>query len=72
MLSHRLGSRLFSPFKISTGTPQSNLISPVLYVVYLEAALRDLVGQLDVSHDLLADMIVYADDADFLFARALT
>ncbi|UIZ23662.1 hypothetical protein KXD40_007818 [Peronospora effusa] len=33
-------------------------------------ALRDLAGQLDVPHDLLADMIVYADDADFICQSA--
>ena len=40
------------------------------FVVYLEAALQDLASQLDVPHDLLADMIVYADDADFVCQSA--
>ncbi|OWY97257.1 Endonuclease Reverse transcriptase, partial [Phytophthora megakarya] len=30
------------------------------------AALRDLASELGTDHDLLADMIVYADDADFV------
>ncbi|RQM10964.1 hypothetical protein DD237_008436 [Peronospora effusa] len=70
MLSLRLGSRLFSPLESNTGTPQGDSLSPVLFVVYLEAALRYLAGQLDVPHDLLADMIVYADDADFICQSA--
>ena len=70
MLSLRLGNRLLSPFESNTGTPQGDSLSPVLFVVYLEAALRDLASQLDVPHDLLADMIVYADDADFVCQSA--
>ncbi|KAK1946811.1 Craniofacial development protein 2 [Phytophthora citrophthora] len=59
MLSLRLGNRLLSPFESNAGTPQGDSLSPVLFVVYLEEALRDLASQLDVPHDLLADMIVY-------------
>ncbi|KAL3658079.1 hypothetical protein V7S43_016922 [Phytophthora oleae] len=70
MLSLRLGNRLLSPFESNTGTPQGDSLPPVLFVVYLEAALRDLASQLDVPHDLLADMIVYADDADFVCQSA--
>ncbi|RQM13383.1 hypothetical protein DD237_006674 [Peronospora effusa] len=62
MLSLRLGKCLLSPFESNTGTPQGDSLSPVLFVVYLEAALRDLAGQLDVPHDLLADMIVFSTD----------
>ncbi|GMF39143.1 unnamed protein product [Phytophthora fragariaefolia] len=54
----------------NTGTPQGDSLSPVLFAVYLEAALRDLASQLDSPHDLLADMIVYADDADFICNHA--
>jgi len=37
MLSLRLGNRLLSPFESSTGTPQGDSLSPVLFVVCLEA-----------------------------------
>ena len=66
ILSLRLGNRLLSPFESNTGTTQGDSLSPVLFVVYLRAALRVLARQLDVPHNLLADMIVYADDADFV------
>ena len=70
MLSLLIGNHLLSPFEGNTETSQCDSLSPVLFVVYLKAALRDLANQLDVPYDLLANMIVYADDADFVCQRA--
>ncbi|KAJ8524821.1 hypothetical protein ON010_g16295 [Phytophthora cinnamomi] len=69
-LALRFGNTLLSPFESNAGTPQGDSLSPVLFVVYLGAALRDLASKIDVPHDLLADMIVYADDADFICQHA--
>ncbi|KAE8912431.1 hypothetical protein PF003_g3837 [Phytophthora fragariae] len=65
-LALRSGRRTLDPFVSNTGTPQGDSLSPVLFVVYLEAALRDLARELDVPHALLEQMVVYADDADFI------
>ena len=66
MLSLQLGNRLLSPFEKNTGISQDDSLSLVLFVVYLEAALRDLASQLDVNNEFLAEMVVYSDDADFV------
>ncbi|POM67071.1 RxLR effector candidate protein [Phytophthora palmivora] len=65
-LSLRSGSTTLNPFTSNLGTPQGDSLSPVLFIVYLEAALRDLSDSLDIGYALLDDMIVYADDADFV------
>lgn len=71
LLSHttlplRSSNQALDPFESNVGTPQGDSLSPVLSTIYLEAALRDLSGALDVPHNLLQQMIVYADDADFI------
>ncbi|CAH0482892.1 unnamed protein product [Peronospora belbahrii] len=44
---------------------------PVFFLLFtLKQLYETYVSQLNVPHDLLADMIVYADDADFLFSTA--
>ena len=70
MLSLLIGNHLLSPFEGNTETSQCDSLSPVLFVIYLEAALRDLANQVDVPHNLFADMIVYADDADYVCRSA--
>ncbi|POM60030.1 EndonucleaseReverse transcriptase [Phytophthora palmivora] len=50
---------VLSPFMNNTGTPQGDSLSPVLFVVYLEAALRDLANELDLPRSILQHMIVY-------------
>ncbi|KAE9335811.1 hypothetical protein PF008_g13319 [Phytophthora fragariae] len=66
-LSLRSGSTTLNPFTSNLGTPQGDSLSPVLFIVYLEAALRDLVDSLGVGCAFLDNMIVYADDADFVY-----
>ncbi|GMF47866.1 unnamed protein product [Phytophthora fragariaefolia] len=65
-LSLRSGSTTLNPFTSNLGTPQDDSLSPVLFIVYLEAALRDLTDSLDVGRAFLDNMIVYADDANFV------
>ncbi|KAG6623819.1 putative EndonucleaseReverse transcriptase [Phytophthora cinnamomi] len=65
-LSLRSGSTTLNPFTSNLGTPQGDSLSPVLFIVYLEAVLRDLADSLDVGRAFLDDMIVYADNADFV------
>ena len=61
-------------FKTDRGTPQGDSLSPVLFIVYLEAALRDVRNilpirpQLDIDLHLPTDTS-YADDVDFLSSR---
>ena len=58
-----------SSFKTNIGVPQGDSLSPVLFTIYLEAALRDLRQELPsrpaVDNDLPLD-IAYADDVDFV------
>ncbi|GMF57083.1 unnamed protein product [Phytophthora fragariaefolia] len=65
-LSLRSGSTTLNPFTSNLGTPQGGSLSPVLFIIYLEATLRDLTDSLDVGRAFLSNMIVYADDADFV------
>ena len=58
-----------STFATTIGTPQGDSLSPVLFVIYLEAALRDLRNNLpqrpreDIN---MPQYIAYADDVDFI------
>ena len=66
-LQPRLGK--VSTFATFIGTPQGDILSPVLFVIYLEAALRDLRHNLpqrpreDIN---MPHYIAYADDVDFI------
>ena len=58
-------------FKTTIGTPQGDCLSPVLFVVYLEAALRSLRSKIgprstEDADTLLPREIVYADDTDLI------
>ena len=61
--SVRIGSCEDDPFFTNRGVPQGDSLSPILFIVYLEAALRDVCCQLDIS---MNDLIAYADDSDFI------
>ncbi|GMF35540.1 unnamed protein product [Phytophthora fragariaefolia] len=65
-LSLRTRSTTLPPFCSNIGTPQGDSLSPVLFVVYLDAAFRDLADHIAVPRNLLEQMIVYADNADFI------
>ncbi|XP_065180063.1 uncharacterized protein LOC135810501 [Sycon ciliatum] len=58
-----------SEFETTIGTPQGDCLSPVLFVIYLESALRDLRATLPPrppADELLPEEVIYADDTDFL------
>ena len=67
-LQPRLKRAMGSTFATTIGTPQGDSLSPVLFVIYLEAALRDLRHNLpqrpreDIN---MPHYIAYADDVDF-------
>ncbi len=68
-LEPRLKQGKGSTFATTIGTPQGDSLSPVLFVIYLEAALRDLRHNLpqrpreDIN---MPQYIAYADDVDFI------
>ncbi|XP_029654490.1 uncharacterized protein LOC115230848 [Octopus sinensis] len=62
-LTVKIGPVQSRSFKTSIGTPQGDSISPVLFIVYLEAALRDLRKLVKTTS---ITEVIYADDVDFL------
>ncbi len=57
------GSTSAAPFQANIGTPQGDSLSPVLFVVYLEHALRELRQQTQTG---FPNELAYADDVDFV------
>ena len=62
---------LTSPFSSNIGSPQGDALSPILFAIYLEAAIRALYAKGLVRPDVdalagLPDFLVYADDTDFV------
>ena len=53
------------PFKSNIGVPQGDGLSPVLFTVYLEAALREVRKDLNKESNL-PNELAYADDVDFI------
>ena len=51
-------------FTANTGTPQGDGLSPVLFIIYLENALKNV--RLEPEHELLPNEVAYADDVDFV------
>ena len=49
------------------GTPQGDSLSPVLFVIYLEAALRELRPKISSPTAMSPSELSYADDVDFIF-----
>ena len=54
------------PFLSNIGTPQGDSLSPVLFILYLEAALKEIRDLPDKKEDHLPSEIAYADDVDFV------
>ncbi|XP_029654833.1 uncharacterized protein LOC115228377 [Octopus sinensis] len=63
-LTVRLGMTLSRPFLTNVETSQGESLSPLLFLIYLEAALRELRSLYEES---IAE-IIYADDVDFVFS----
>ena len=67
-LSVRVGNGSSSEFAPTIGIPQGDSLSPVLFTIYLEAALRDVrkaAPPRPDKDDTLSFEVVYADDTDF-------
>ena len=62
---------LAEPFESNIGSPQGDALSPILFAIYLEAAIRELKArgpirpECDLIHDIPIEAI-YADDTDFI------
>ena len=68
-LEPRLSTGDCHAFASTVGTPQGDSLSPVLFTVYLEAALRDLRSRIPPrppADDRLPLDVEYADDIDFI------
>ena len=68
-LEPRLKQGKFPTFICTIGTPQADSISPVLFVIYLEAALRDLWDKLPQRPREDTEMLYYMQARSQLFAR---
>ena len=64
---HVNGATQKLPFISNVGTPQGDSLSPVLFIVYLEHALREvrsIIPKLEAKYQHLPREIIYADDYD--------
>ena len=70
-LSARIKNTQSRPFATTSGTPQGDSLSPVLFIIYLETALRHVFScipprpNLDITLNL-PPSLGYADDVDFV------
>ena len=60
------GTKEEKKFTSNIGTPQGDSFSPILFVVYLENALKEVRPILPESEKTLPNEIAYADDVDFI------
>ena len=60
------GTKEEKKFTSNIGTPQGDSLSPILFVVYLENALKEVRPILPESEKTLPNEIAYADDVDFI------
>ncbi|GFR85440.1 very-long-chain enoyl-CoA reductase [Elysia marginata] len=58
------GTNTTQLFTTNVGTPQGDSLSPVLFIVYLENALRN--ARSNETPQVLPNEIIYADDIDFV------
>ena len=64
------GANAEEPFLTNIGTPQGGSLSPLLFIIYLEQALKNVRSTLDSPSNTteahLPNEIVYTDDIDFI------
>ena len=67
-LEAKLQSALSQPFKTNIGAPQGDSLSPVLFVIYLELAMRQIreACPRPQTDNKIPTEIIYADDTDFI------
>jgi exonuclease III len=67
-LQAKIGRALSEPFETNLGAPQGDSLSPVLFIIYLELAMRQLRAACPrPPRDLaLPAEAIYADDTDFI------
>ena len=67
-LEAKLQSALSQPFKTNIGAPQGDSLSPVLFVIYLELAMRQIrkACPRPQRDNKIPTEIIYADDTDFI------
>ncbi|XP_029654042.1 uncharacterized protein LOC115227307 [Octopus sinensis] len=61
----RIGPKESRLFPTNVGTPQGDTLSPILFIIYLEAALRNLRAEIGYMDNQVVELI-YADDLDFI------
>ncbi len=71
-LQAKVGRALSEPFDTNLGAPQGDSLSPVLFIIYLELAMKQLrAARTRPPHDLtLPAEAIYADDTDFISSSA--
>ncbi|GFR91258.1 craniofacial development protein 2 [Elysia marginata] len=58
------------PFrKYSVGSPQGDGLSPTLFIIYLEAALKEVRASIQINSQKSPSELSYADDVDFIFSQ---
>ena len=60
------GATIEKPFTTNVGTPQGDGLSPVLFIIYLEHALREVRPSIQQNIQMPMSEIAYADDVDFV------
>lgn len=61
------GNETDRPFNSNIGTPQGDSLSPVLFIIYLEHALKEVRGHTQTKEIMdIPTEIIYADDIDFI------
>ena len=70
-LSIRVGRTLSQSFDTTIGTPQGDSLSPVLFSIYLDGALREvrslaILLRRPIEDSTIPLELIYADDTDFL------